>query len=160
MNLPAISAGKWLQFGLVFTSLIGSFSLTSTPASAQVLIEDPIADFGSGDPGAFAGVAVFVTPSAYLSTIAAETVAPSGTFFRGINGSGTLLVTATSYIDPVTHVAYPSLALHTGGLGVLPYDAGGGSIRGAVVERLRFGNLTLDEFTALVRAAVGNDGLE
>jgi hypothetical protein len=160
MNLLSRSAGNRLQVGLFLTGLISCLTFASTPVSAQVLIEDPIADFGSGDAGAFAGVAVYVTPSAYLSTIAAEAVAPSGTYFRGIHGTGMLTVTATSYIDPITHVAYPSLTLHTGGLGVLPYDAGGGSIRGAVVERLRFGNLTLDEFSALVRAAVGNDGLE
>jgi hypothetical protein len=158
MNLLSRSAGILLKAGLSLTGLIGCLTLVSTPASAQVLIEDPIADFGSGDGGAFAGAAVYVTPSAYLSTVAAEIVAPTGTFFAGYNGSYT--VTASSYIDPITHAAFPSITLHTGGLAPLPYADVQGSIRGAVVERLRYGNLTLDEFTALVRAAVGNDGLE
>lgn len=151
-------AGIFVKLGLSLTGLISCLTFLSTPASAQVLIEDPIADFSSGDAGAFAGAVVYVTPSAYLSTIAAEVVAPTGTFFAGFNGSYT--VTGSSYIDPITHLALPSITLHTGGLAALPYADVSGSIRGAVVERLRYGNLTLDEFTALVRAAVGNDGLE
>lgn len=158
MNLLSRSASIFLKASLSLTGLIGCLTFASTPAAAQVLIEDPIADFGSGDAGAFAGAVVYVTPSAYLSTIAAEIVAPSGTFFAGYNGAYS--VTGASYIDPITHTAFPSITLHTGGLAALPYSTPQGSIRGAVVERLRYGDLTLDEFTALVRAAVGNDGLE
>lgn len=158
MNLLSRSAGIVLKTSLFLTGFIGCLTFASTPTSAQVLIESPIDQFGSGDPGAFAGALVYVTPSAYLSTVAAEIVAPTGTFFAGFNGSYT--VSGVSYIDPITHAAFPSITLHTGGLAALPYSAPQGSIRGAVVERLRYGNLTLDEFTALVRAAVGNDGLE
>ncbi|WP_066423681.1 hypothetical protein [Anabaena sp. 4-3] len=157
MNLRYHSAGIFLKVSLALTSLIGCLTLKSTPASAQALIENPISDFSSGEPAVFAGAAVYLTPGNYLSSIAAEAVAPKGTYFAGFNGAYT--VTAISYIDPITHVAYPSITLHTGGLLALPYNVAG-SIRGAIVDRLRYGNLTLDEYTALVRAAVGNDGLD
>ncbi|MBD2344215.1 hypothetical protein [Anabaena subtropica] len=157
MNLLSHSAGIFFKISLSLTGFITCLTVTSTPVLAQAIIEDPISDFSSGEPAVFAGAAVYLTPGAYLSTIAAEAVAPKGTYFAGFNGAYT--VTAFSYIDPITHAAYPSLTLHTGGLAPLPYDVGG-SIRGTVVERLRYGNLTLDEFTSLVRAAVGNDGLE
>ncbi|MBD2498959.1 hypothetical protein [Nostoc sp. FACHB-280] len=158
MMLNSRSAGIFWQAGLFFAGLISCLNFTSTPASAQVLIEDPISDFSSGDAGSFAGAVVYVTPSAYLSTVAAQINPPTGTFFAGFNGSYT--VTGVSYIDPITHISTPSITLHTGGLFALPYTTPEGSIRGAIVEKLRYGNLTLDEFTALVRAAVGNDGLE
>ncbi|OCQ96944.1 hypothetical protein BCD64_15240 [Nostoc sp. MBR 210] len=158
MMLNSRSAGIFWQAGLFFTGLISCLTFVSTPASAQVLIEDPISDFSSGDAGSFAGAVVYVTPGVYLSTAAAQINPPIGTFFRGINGSYT--VTGVSYIDPITHISTPSITLHTGGLFALPYTTPEGSIRGAIVERLRYGNLTLDEFTALVRAAVGNDGLD
>jgi len=157
MKLFSGATNLILEASLALTGFMACLSFASTPASAQAIIEDPIADFSSGEPAVFAGAAVYLTPGAYLSTIAAEVVAPKGTYFAGFNGAYT--VTAFSYIDPITHAAYPALTLHTGGLSKLPYDTGG-SIRGAVVERLRYGNLTLDEFTSLVRAAVGNDGLE
>lgn len=157
MNLPAHFAGNSLKIGLSLTGVIGWLTLTSTPVLAQALIDAPISDFSSGEPSSFAGAAVYITPGAYLSSIAAEAVAPRGTYFAGFNGMYT--VTATSYIDPITHVAYPSLTLHTGGLAALPYDVAG-SIRGAIVDRLRNGNLTLDEFTSVVRAAIGSDGLD
>ncbi|QLE56039.1 hypothetical protein [Nostoc sp. TCL26-01] len=158
MKLLSPSASFLLKAGLSLTGFIAYFNLVSSPASAQVLIERAIDRFSSGDPGSFAAASVFVTPSGYLSTISAQLVAPSGTFFPGFNGS--YVVTGSSYIDPITHVALPTISLHTGGLAALSYYSGGGSIRGAVVERLNSGNLTLDEFTSLVRAAVGNDGLE
>ncbi|MBW4674953.1 MAG: hypothetical protein KME52_13250 [Desmonostoc geniculatum HA4340-LM1] len=158
MNLLSYSAGFLLKASLSLAGFIAYLSLASTPASAQVLIERAIDQFSSGDAGSFAGASVYVTPGGYLSTIAAQIVAPSGTFFPGFNGS--YLVTGSSYIDPITHVGLPSITLHTGGLAALSYYSGGGSIRGAIVERLNSGNLTLDEFTSLIRAAVGNDGLE
>lgn len=158
MNLISHVAGIFVKAGLPLTGLIGCLTFISTPASAQALIEDPIADFSSGDAGSFAGAVVYVTPSSYLSTVAAQINPPGGTFFAGNGGDYT--VTGFSYIDPITHISMPSITLHTGGLLPLPYASPDGSIRGAVVERLRYGNLTLDEFTALVRAAVGNDGLE
>lgn len=157
MNLLSRPVSILFKAALSLTGLITCLNMASTPVLAQAIIEDPIADFSSGEPAVFAGAAVYLTPGAYLSTIAAEAVAPRGTYFAGFNGAYT--VTAFSYIDPITHAAYPSITLHTGGLARLPYDIGG-SIRGTVVERLRYGNLTLDEFTSLVRAAVGNDGLE
>ncbi|MBD2489504.1 hypothetical protein [Aulosira sp. FACHB-615] len=157
MMLNSRSAGIFWQAGLFFAGLISCLNFTSTPASAQTQIESPIADFSSGDPGSFAGAVVYVTPGAYLSTAAAQINPPIGTFFRGINGSFT--VTGVSYIDPITHISTPSVTLHTGGLFALPYTTPEGSIRGAIVERLR-SNITLDEFAALVRAAVGNDGLD
>ncbi|MCC5639143.1 hypothetical protein LC593_25605 [Nostoc sp. CHAB 5844] len=158
MILNSRSAGNFWKAGLSVTGLISCLTFVSTPASAQVLIERPIDDFSSGDAGSFAGAVVYVTPGAYLSTVAAQINPPGGTFFAGFNGDFT--VTGSSYIDPITHISVPSITLHTGGLLPLPYSAPDGSIRGAVVERLRYGNLTLDEFAALVRAAVGNDGLE
>lgn len=157
MNLSYYSAGNWLQVGVSLTGLIGCLTLGALPASAQALIDAPISNFSSGEPSSLAGAAVYITPGAYLSSIAAEAVAPRGTYFAGFNGMYT--VTATSYIDPITHVAYPSLTLHTGGLLALPYNVAG-SIRGAIVDRLRNGNLTLDEYTAIVRAAIGGDGLD
>lgn len=159
MTLNSRSAGIFWKAALSVTGLIGCLTFSSTPASAQAQIEDPIADFSSGDAGSFAGAVVYVTPSAFLSTVAAQINPPGGTFFAGFNG-GSYTVTGSSYIDPITHLALPSITLHTGGLYALPYGAPDGSIRGAVVERLRYGNLTLDEFNSLVRAAVGNDGLE
>jgi len=158
MNVLSKSAGMLMKAGLSIVGLISCLTLLSTPASAQVIIEDPIADFSSGEPATFAGALVYVTPGAYLSTIAAELNAPVGTYFLGFNGSYT--VTGVSYMDPITHTALPSITLHTGGLAPLPFREGPGSIRGVVVERLRYGNLTLDEFTSLVRAVVGTDGLD
>ncbi|AFY44805.1 hypothetical protein [Nostoc sp. PCC 7107] len=158
MMLNSRSAGILWQAGLFLTGLISCLTFLSTPASAQTLIENPISDFSSGDPGSFAGAVVYVTPSNYLSTAAAQINPPLGTFFAGFNGSYT--VTGVSYIDPVTHISTPSVTLHTGGLLPLPYTVPEGSIRAAIVEKLRYGNLTLDEFAALVRAAVGNDGLD
>jgi hypothetical protein len=158
MKLLSGSASFLLKASLSLTGFIAYLNLVLTPASAQVLIERPIENFSSGDSGSFAAASVYVTPSGYLSTVAAQLVAPSGTFFPGFNGS--YLVTGSSYIHPITHVALPSITLHTGGLAALSYYSGGGSIRGAVVQRLNSSNLTLDEFTSLVRAAVGNDGLE
>ncbi|MBE9006195.1 hypothetical protein IQ259_14305 [Fortiea sp. LEGE XX443] len=158
MTLNSRSAGIFWKAGLSLTGLLGYLTFASTPALAQAQIDSPIADFSSGDPGSFAGAIVYITPGAYLSTAAAQINPPIGTFFRGFNGSYT--VTGASYIDPITHISTPSITLHTGGLFALPYTTPEGSIRGAIVERLRFGNLTLDEFSALVRAAVGNDGLD
>jgi len=158
MTLNSRSAGIFWKAALSVTGLIGCLTFSSTPASAQTAIESPISDFSSGDPGSFAGAVVYVTPGAYLSTAAAQLNPPRGTFFAGFNGSYT--VSGFSYIDPITHVSTPSVTLHTGGLFALPYAVPEGSIRAAIVERLRYGNLTLDEFSALVRAAVGNDGLD
>ncbi|WP_427157089.1 hypothetical protein ACQFX9_16890 [Aliinostoc sp. HNIBRCY26] len=157
MNLPSLTFANLLKITLFLTGLVCGASLLSAPASAQAIIENPISDFSSGEPSSFAGAAIYITPGAYLSSIAAETVAPRGTYFAGINGTYT--VTAISYIDPITHVSTPRLTLHTGGLIALPYNVAG-SIRGAIVDRLRNGNLTLDEFTAIVRAAIGSDGLD
>lgn len=158
MDFISHAAGMLVKASLSLTGLISCLIFVSTPASAQVIIDDPISDFSSGEPASFAGALVYVTPGAYLSTIAAEVNAPVGTYFTGFNGSYT--VTGVSYIDPISHAAIPSITLHTGGLTPLPFREGPGSVRAVVVERLRYGNLTLDEFTSLVRAVVGTDGLD
>lgn len=158
MNLISRFAGIFVKAGLSLTTFMSCLTFVSTPASAQVLIESPLGEYSAGEPGTFAGALVYVTPGAYLSSIAAELIAPTGTYFPGFNGSYT--VTGSSYIEPITHTALPSITLHTGGLASIPYREGPGSIRAAVVERLRYGNLTLDEFASLVRAAIGNDGLD
>src|SRR5690349_16295304 len=126
MTLNSRSAGIFWKAALSLTGLIGCLTFASTPALAQAQIEDPIADFSSGDAGSFAGALVYVTPSAYLTTIAAQINPPGGTFFAGFNGDFT--VTGSSYIDPITHLALPSITLHTGGLFALPYAAPDGSI--------------------------------
>lgn len=157
MNLLSRSVSVFGKAGLFLAGFIGCITFASTPASAQVLIEDlPIIE---AEEGGLTGSITFVTPSGYITSIAAEKVSPSGTYLFGIDGGGVYTVTGVILHDPITRTTIPTITLLTGPTVSLS-GRRGDSIQAAVIDLLRSGTLTLDEYTAILRVAVGTDGLD
>ncbi|MBL1200748.1 hypothetical protein VF14_25200 [Nostoc linckia z18] len=155
MNLLSRYAGMILRTSFLITSFISFATFKFTPASAQTLVTIPnipnLPTF-TVQQGGFSGVITYITPSAYITSIAAQKVSPEGTYLAGIDGKGTYIVTGSIYIDPITHISTPTIALLAGP--TLPIPSGDENvILSTVADRLRYGNLTLDEYTAILRAA-------
>ncbi|MDB9373437.1 hypothetical protein [Nodularia sphaerocarpa] len=155
MNLRSSSVSVFWKASLSLAGLIGCITFASAPASAQIL-EDLITL--TAEQGGLTGSITFVTPSGYITTVAAEKVSPEGTYLLGIEGGGVYTVTGTVLHDPITRTTTPTITLLTGPTVVLPGRAS--TIESAVIDLLRSGTLTLDEYTAILRASVGSDGLD
>ncbi|HYW18700.1 MAG TPA: hypothetical protein VE956_05180 [Nodularia sp. (in: cyanobacteria)] len=156
MNLRSSSVSVFWKAGLSLAGLIGCITFTSAPASAQI-VDDLITL--EAEQGGLTGAITFVTPSGYITTIAAEKVSPEGAYLFGIDGGGVYTVTGTILHDPITRTTIPTITLLAGPTVLLPAKSGS-SIESAVIDLLRSGTLTLDEYTAIIRAAVGSDGLD
>ncbi|MFN6539559.1 MAG: hypothetical protein RM021_024870 [Nostoc sp. EkiNYC01] len=153
MNLLSQHAGIILKTSLFLTSFITFATFQMTPVLAQDVATIPAIPTFTVEKGGLSGVITYITPSAYVTSIAAEKVSPEGTYLAGIDGNGTYIVTGSIYIDPITHLSIPSITLFAGPTLPLPTIETKGSIRAAVADKLRYGNLTLDEYTAIIRAA-------
>ncbi|MCF2149223.1 hypothetical protein IQ276_022905 [Desmonostoc muscorum LEGE 12446] len=153
MNLLSQYAGVILRASLCLTSFISFGTFKFTPALAQSVTTIPAIPTFTVQQGGFSGVITYITPSAYVTSIAAEKVSPEGAYLAGIDGNGTYIVTGSIYIDPITHVSIPSITLFAGPTLPLPTIETRGGIRAAVADKLRYGNLTLDEYTAILKAA-------
>lgn len=150
MSLPSKYAGYMFKLGLCVTGWISYATFQATPASAQDTNVPAIPTI-TVEQGGFSGVITYITPSSYVSSIAAEKVSPEGTYLAGIDGNGTYIVTGSAYIHPVTHVSTPIIVLFGGRTIPLPV-ATSDSVAGAVANTLTYGNLTLDEYTAIIRS--------
>lgn len=153
MNLLCQYAGLILRASLCLTSFISFATFKFTPALAQDAITIPPIPTFTVEQGGFSGVITYITPSAYITSIAAEKVSPEGTYLAGVDGNGTYIVTGSIYIDPITHVSIPTIVLFGGPTLPIPESYGEDDILSVVADRLRYGNLTLDEYTAIIRAA-------
>ncbi|RCJ28185.1 hypothetical protein A6S26_11635 [Nostoc sp. ATCC 43529] len=155
MNLLSQYAGIILRASLYLTTFISFATFKFTPALAQNLVTIPntpsIPTF-TVQQGGFSGVITYITPSGYITSIAAQKVSPEGTYLAGVDGNSTYIVTGSIYIDPITHVSIPTIALLAGPTLPIPSN-NEDRIVSAVADKLRYGNLTLDEYTAILRAA-------
>ncbi|BCL35231.1 hypothetical protein [Nostoc sp. MS1] len=140
-----------LQASLCVTSFISFATFKFTPASAQDVTVTPTIPTFTVEKGGFSGVITYITPSAYVSSIAAEKVSPSGTYLAGVDGYGTYIVKGSAYIDPITHLSVPTIILFTGPTLPLP-AAVANPVATAIGNKLLYGNLTLDEYTAIIRS--------
>ncbi len=152
MNLLSQYASMILRASLCFTSFISVTTFKFTSALAQDAITIPNIPIFEAEQGGLSGVITYITPSAYVTSIAAEKVSPEGTYLAGVDGNGTYIVTGSIYIDPITHISTPTIALFGGPTLLLPTLNGNDAIGLAAADRLRYGNLTLDEYTAILRA--------
>jgi hypothetical protein len=155
MNLFSSSVSVLWKAGLTLAGFVGCIILASTPASAQI-VEDLLTI--EAEQGGLTGSITFITPSGYITSIAAEKISPDGTYLVGIDGGGVYTVTGTILHDPITRTTIPTITLLTGPTIPLPGEAS--SIKSTVIDLLRSGTLTLDEYTAILRVAVGTDGLD
>ncbi|WP_017651663.1 hypothetical protein [Fortiea contorta] len=150
MNLLSHYAGVFLRVSFCLTAFISFATFKLTPALAQTATVPAIPTL-TVQQGGFSGVITYITPSTYVSSIAAEKVSPAGTYLAGIDGNGTYAVQGSAYIDPVTHVSVPSIILFGGP--TLPLPAAAANPVGiAVGDRLVNGNLSLDQYTAILRS--------
>ncbi|ARV60622.1 hypothetical protein BZZ01_20210 [Nostocales cyanobacterium HT-58-2] len=150
-NILSHYAGVFLKASLCFIGFISFTTYRITPASAQTAQVAPQVPTFTVERGGFSGVITYITPSAYVSSIAAEKVSPSGTYLAGIDGNGTYVVQGSAYIDPITHFSAPIIVLFAGPTLPLP-EAAANSVQAAIGSKLLNNNLTLDEYTAIIRS--------
>lgn len=158
MNLRSSCVSVLWKASLSLATFIGCITFASTPASAQIL--DTLATL-EAQQGGLTGAITFITPSGYITTIAAEKVSPEGTYLAGIGGGGVYTVTGTILHDPITRTTIPTITLISGPtvpLAVLL--PGEDTLARNIINLLRSGTLTLDEYTAIIRASVGVNGLD
>ncbi|MBW4645048.1 MAG: hypothetical protein KME23_19010 [Goleter apudmare HA4340-LM2] len=142
MKVSAIVKGSFCLLGLV-----GVTSQLAAPARAQQ---------------AAARAAASVTrPSGLTESLSGEVLLPSGFYFEGTGGN-TLTVTPT-YTNPgTTNQSLASLSFNAGA----PMPTNNvGTIAGVVIDILQGGNdgvnaATIDDASAIIKAAAGADGLE
>ncbi|WP_414562498.1 MULTISPECIES: hypothetical protein [unclassified Anabaena] len=155
MNLFSSSVSVFGKAGLF---LAGFISFVSTPVSAQIV--DTIGTL-EAEQGGLTGSITFITPSGYITSIAAEKVSPEGTYLAGIGGGGVYTVTGTILHDSITRTTIPSITLIAGPTVPLAILLPGeDTLARNVINLLRSGTLTLDEYTAILRASLGPGGLD
>ncbi|WP_414529953.1 hypothetical protein [Nodularia chucula] len=155
MNLRSSCVSVLWKASLSLATFIGCITFASVPASAQIL-EDLITL--TAEQGGLTGSITFITPSGYITTVAAEKVSPEGTYLFGTNGGGVYTVTGTILHDPITRTTIPTITLFAGPTVLLAGEAN--LIERTVIDLLRSGTLTLDEYTAILRTSLGSDGLD
>jgi hypothetical protein len=154
MKLLSRYVGVFLKASVCLTSFISLATFRLAPASADDVTGFPAIPAFTVEQGGFAGVITYITPSAYVSSISAEKVSPEGTYLAGIDGYGTYVVKGSAYIDPITHFSAPSIALFGGPTLPIPVPATtvANPVAAAIGNELLYGNLTLDQYTAIIRS--------